>query len=274
MSASGGSRPATHLRRLVEHPLGRSRLRRSARSRARMEERVARRWGAGESKCSPVPSRVEVQLRLSGGLPPLYRRLPPLQPNFRKCPRRHLPSSTSPPAAHRADARRNFDAVLAAAREAFGKHGHRRVAGGHRAPGRRRDRHAVPQLPDPPGPARGRLRGRDRRSSARPPATSPACRPWEAFAAWLDRFARYVRPSSRCCRRSTRTRRSSARARARCTPRRCRSSSAPRRAGEVRKDVRLDDVLRMISGMVASTYADDEQRQRVIGIALDGLRAR
>jgi hypothetical protein len=45
-------------------------------------------------------------------------------------------------------------------------------------------------------------------------------------------------------------------------------------AGEVRTDVRLDDVLRMISGMVASTYADDAQRERVIGIALDGLRAR
>jgi hypothetical protein len=46
------------------------------------------------------------------------------------------------------------------------------------------------------------------------------------------------------------------------------------KAGALRADVELDDVLRMISGMVGSTYADDAQRQRVLGIALDGLRAR
>src|SRR3954471_1899471 len=36
------------------------------------------------------------------------------------------------------------------------------LAGGDRAPRRGRDRHAVPQLPKPPGAARGRLRGRGR----------------------------------------------------------------------------------------------------------------
>ena len=45
-------------------------------------------------------------------------------------------------------------------------------------------------------------------------------------------------------------------------------------AGALRPDVRLDDVLRMVAGMVGSTYADDAQRRRVLNIALDGLRAR
>jgi len=98
--------------------------------------------------------------------------------------------------------------------------------------------------------------------------------PWEAFTTWLDRFARYVATKLallqalnkdsevfRACKGAMH------------------ASALPiferaQEAGEVRKDVRLDDVLRMISGMVASTYADDEQRERVLGIALDGLRAR
>ena len=45
-------------------------------------------------------------------------------------------------------------------------------------------------------------------------------------------------------------------------------------AGEIRADVAFDDVLRMVSGIVAARYVDDEQRDRVLAIALDGLRAR
>ena len=45
-------------------------------------------------------------------------------------------------------------------------------------------------------------------------------------------------------------------------------------AGEIRADVAFDDVLRMVSGIVAASYVDDEQRDRVLAIALDGLRAK
>ena len=51
---------------------------------------------------------------------------------------------------HRKDAARNFDALLAAAREAFAEQGRRGLPGGHRPPGGCRHRHAVPELPDPP----------------------------------------------------------------------------------------------------------------------------
>ena len=45
-------------------------------------------------------------------------------------------------------------------------------------------------------------------------------------------------------------------------------------AGAIRADVGFDDVLRMISGIVGSpATSSDEQRDRVLAIALDGLRA-
>src|SRR3954453_7070941 len=45
--------------------------------------------------------------------------------------------------------------------------GHVGAARGRRTAGRRGDRDALPALPDPPGPARGRLRGRGRGDGAR-----------------------------------------------------------------------------------------------------------
>ena len=174
---------------------------------------------------------------------------------------------------HRADARRNFDAVLAAARDAFGKHGtdaslediarQANVGIGtlYRNFPTRQDLLEAVYV--------GEIQ--ELCQAAQDVAGLP---PWEAFTAWLDRFARYVATKLallqalnkdsevfRACKGAMH------------------ASALPiferaQEAGEVRKDVRLDDVLRMISGMVASTYADDDQRQRVIGIALDGLRAR
>jgi AcrR family transcriptional regulator len=44
-------------------------------------------------------------------------------------------------------------------------------------------------------------------------------------------------------------------------------------AGVVRGDIGIDDVMRLISGISAVGYADEAQRDRVLQIALDGLRA-
>ena len=49
---------------------------------------------------------------------------------------------------HRADARRNFDALLAAARDAFSEQGSEASLEDIARRAGRRDRHAVPQLPD------------------------------------------------------------------------------------------------------------------------------
>ena len=43
-------------------------------------------------------------------------------------------------------------------------------------------------------------------------------------------------------------------------------------AGEVRRDTNLDDVLRLVSGVTASHYESDDQRARVLTLALDAIR--
>jgi AcrR family transcriptional regulator len=45
-------------------------------------------------------------------------------------------------------------------------------------------------------------------------------------------------------------------------------------AGEVREDMSFDDLLRLISGVTGAAYVDTEQRDRVFGITLDGMRTR
>ena len=46
-----------------------------------------------------------------------------------------------------------------------------------------------------------------------------------------------------------------------------------RQAGQVRADIDFDDLLRMVAGISATNFLDDAQRDRVLGVALDGVRA-
>jgi AcrR family transcriptional regulator len=45
-------------------------------------------------------------------------------------------------------------------------------------------------------------------------------------------------------------------------------------AGELRADVSVDDVIRLVSGVAGVAFPEEGQRDRVIDVALDGLRAR
>jgi AcrR family transcriptional regulator len=45
-------------------------------------------------------------------------------------------------------------------------------------------------------------------------------------------------------------------------------------AGAVRADVEIDDVVRLVSGVAGVAFTEPGQRDRVIDVALDGLRAR
>jgi len=174
---------------------------------------------------------------------------------------------------HRADARRNFDAVLAAARDAFGKHGtdaslediarQANVGIGtlYRNFPTRQDLLEAVYV--------GEIE--ELCQAARDVA---GLEPWEAFNAWLERFAAYVATKLALLQALNKDSE---------VFRACKgamyASALPiferaQESGAVRKDVSLDDVTRMISGMVASTYASDDQRERVMSIALDGLRAR
>ena len=53
------------------------------------------------------------------------------------------------------------------------------------------------------------------------------------------------------------------------------TSEALRRAqdaGVVRKDIGIDDLLRLVTGVTGASFPTTEQRDRVLAIALDGLR--
>ena len=138
--------------------------------------------------------------------------------------------SSRPSARTAQDAARNYDALLAAAREAFAENGAdaslediaRRAGRGHR--------HALPELPDPPAPLRERLR--DEVDALCQAAEEVAeLEPWEALTSWLRRFVGLQSPSGRSARRWTASRRSSRPAASRCTRPAARSSSGRRQAG-------------------------------------------
>jgi AcrR family transcriptional regulator len=173
---------------------------------------------------------------------------------------------------HRADARRNFDALLVAAREAFAQHGTgaslediaRRAGVGigtlYRNFPTRQDLFDTVYVNDVEELCR----------EAEKVADLP---PWEALVTWLRRFVAYVankyaisealnRDSEmfHFCRVSIYTAGEPLLVRA-------------QEAGEARADISFDDLLRLVSGITGAAFVDEEQRGRVLGIALDGVRA-
>ncbi|MBU2662758.1 TetR/AcrR family transcriptional regulator [Actinoplanes bogorensis] len=172
----------------------------------------------------------------------------------------------------RADARRNFDALLVAAREAFAENGTdaslediaRRAGVGigtlYRNFPTRQDLFeavyvdeidqlgqvaiAVSELP-----------------------------PWEALTAWINQFVSYAatkRAVIEALNRESEMFKS------------CRAAmyeageplfQRAQQAGEVRGDASFDDLLRMVSGLTSGSFVDNIQRDRVIGFALAGIKA-
>ncbi|MEO3751841.1 helix-turn-helix domain-containing protein [Streptomyces sp. B6B3] len=173
----------------------------------------------------------------------------------------------------RADARRNFDALLRAAREAFAEHGTdasledvaRRAGVGigtlyRNFPTRQHLFEAVYV---------GEVEELCR--SAEEAAELP---PWEALASWLRRFVSYSATKRAIYEALSRDSEIVAT---------CRTSiyaagepllARAQRAGEVREDLGFDDLLRLISGITAARVTDDAQRDRILTIALDGTRPR
>ena len=171
----------------------------------------------------------------------------------------------------RSDARRNFDALLGAAREVFADQGTdasledvaRRAGVGigtlYRNFPTRRDLFESVYI--------GEVE--DLCAAAQALTTQP---PWEALVTWLRRFVSYVA-----------TKRAMAQALNHDSDvfRTCRGAmftcGAPlleraQAAGDARTDVDFDDVVRLISGITSGGFVDDQQRDRVLQIALDGIR--
>ncbi|RAO44679.1 TetR/AcrR family transcriptional regulator [Micromonospora saelicesensis] len=171
----------------------------------------------------------------------------------------------------RADARRNYDALIAAAREAFAENGAaasledvaRRAGVGigtlyRNFPTRRHLFEAVYVE-----------EVRELRHSAEGLAELP---PWDALVAWLHRFVAYVATKRALAEQLLRDSEIFTSCRTEIF-----SAGEPllRRAQSadvVRDDIGFDDVVRLISGLTMAQFPSPEQRDRVLGVALDGLR--
>jgi AcrR family transcriptional regulator len=173
---------------------------------------------------------------------------------------------------HRKDAARNYDALLAAAREAFAEHGAeaslediaRRAGVGigtlyRNFPTRRHLFESV--------------YADEVNTLVRVAQEVAEQEPWEALTAWLDRFAGYM-VTKRAVREALNDESEIFTA--------CRDSmyaaggplfARAQEAGQVRRDMDFVDLLRMVSGITATVFDDDAQRDRVLSIALDGVRA-
>ena len=173
----------------------------------------------------------------------------------------------------RADARRNFDALLGAAREVFADQGTdasledvaRRAGVGigtlYRNFPTRQDLFESVYIVEV-----------EELCAA---ATALAERdPWEALVAWVHRFVGYVA-----------TKRALLEALSKDSPvfRACRAEievagepllTRAQAAGVVRADLTFDDFIKLLSGITSGVFADAAQRDRVLAIALDGIRAR
>ncbi|WP_405090485.1 TetR/AcrR family transcriptional regulator [Micromonospora sp. NBC_01392] len=171
----------------------------------------------------------------------------------------------------RADARRNYDALIAAARDVFGECGAgasleqiaRRAGVGigtlYRNFPQRRDLFEAVYVEEV-------------RALSASAADLADLDPWDALVGWLHRFVAYVGAKRALAEelvhdsdvfRSCRTEIYAA-----GEPLLRRAQAA----GAARPDADFDDVVRLISGLAAYQFPDPAQRDRVLTIALDGLR--
>ncbi|WP_405514370.1 TetR/AcrR family transcriptional regulator [Streptomyces canus] len=172
---------------------------------------------------------------------------------------------------HRKDAARNYDALLAAAREAFAEHGSeaslediaRRAGVGigtlyRNFPTRRHLFETV--------------YADDVNTLVQVAQEVADQEPWQALTAWLDRFAGYM-VTKRAVREALNDESEIFAA--------CRESmyaaggpllERAQEAGQARRDMDFVDLLRMVAGITATAFDDDAQRDRVLSIALDGVR--
>ncbi|PWU46143.1 TetR family transcriptional regulator [Micromonospora sp. S4605] len=171
----------------------------------------------------------------------------------------------------RADARRNYDALVAAARESFAEAG----AGASLEEVARRAKVGIGTLYRHFPTRRDLFEAvyvDEVQALSRSATDLAGLPPWDALVAWLHRFVGYVATKRALAEELVhdsevfRTCRTEIYAAGEPMLRRAQD------AGAVRPDVSFDDVLRLISGLTMAQFTAPEQRDRVLGIALDGLR--
>ncbi|GAA3078555.1 TetR/AcrR family transcriptional regulator [Pseudonocardia yunnanensis] len=172
----------------------------------------------------------------------------------------------------RADARRNFDALLTAARDSFAENG----AHASLEDIARRSGVSIATL------YRNFPTREDLVEEVHRDEVDALCRtagrlddlePWDALVTWLRRFVDYIGTKLALADALNRTTDSFQACR-----KAMRDAGGPlleraQRAGVASPVPSIDDILRMISGISAVEYVDDAQRKRVFELALAGLRA-
>ncbi|MFF0091965.1 TetR/AcrR family transcriptional regulator [Streptomyces canus] len=172
---------------------------------------------------------------------------------------------------HRKDAARNYDALLAAAREAFAEHG---AEASLEDIARRADVGIGTLYRN--FPTRRHLfesvYADDVNTLVQVAQDVADQEPWQALTAWLDRFAGYM-VTKRAVREALNDESEIFAA--------CRESmyaaggpllERAQEAGRARRDMTFVELLRMVAGITATAFDDDAQRDRVLSIALDGVR--
>lgn len=174
---------------------------------------------------------------------------------------------------HRKDAARNYDALLAAAREAFAEHGSdaslediaRRAGVGigtlYRNFPTRQDLFDTVYMDEID-------------ALCRAAEDVAGLEPWAALTAWLRRFVGYVATKRAIYEEINRESPMIRGAREAIYAAGGPLLARAQQAGAARADVSSDDLIRLVSALTAGGYVDDAQRERVLAVAMDGIRAR
>jgi len=173
----------------------------------------------------------------------------------------------------RADALRNYEALLAAARQAFATDG----TDASLEDIARRANVGIGTLYRHFPTRRDLFEGvyvNEVDALCRAAADLDGTPPWDALVAWLRRFVEY-----------TATKRAIIEELAKQSPlfKGCRAEivaagqpllQRAQAAGDARTDVDFDDLLRLVGGITMQPFSEPEQLERVLGMAIDGLRTR
>lgn len=177
----------------------------------------------------------------------------------------------------RADARRNYEKLLAVAREAFAEDGAvtlEEIA--------RRAQVGIGTLyrhfPNRPALLEGIYVEQVNELCRGARELMDTLPPWDALVAWLHQYVGYVGTKRALAEQLTAALGAPTEVFGQCKQALFAEGgpllTQAQKAGSVRTDVSFEDVLRMVSGITMATYTEQGQMERVLDIALDGLRAR
>lgn len=177
----------------------------------------------------------------------------------------------------RADARRNYEKLLAVARDAFAENSAvtlEEIA--------RRAHVGIGTLyrhfPNRPALLEGIYVEQVEELCRSARELAEVLAPWDAMVAWLHRYVGYVGTKRALAEQLTAAIGAPTEVFGQCRQALFADGepllTRAQESGVVRTDVTFEEVVRMVSGITMATFADEDQMERVLDIALDGLRTR